>query len=352
MNEIYSPYKVVHHTDRLIALRAGRQVNPVHVNLIPSNKCNMRCSFCMFRTEKFPVVHEYDRASMLSLDKMREIISDCIDMGVKCIQIDGGGEPTTHPDLATVLRDIVASPMDLGMLTNGLALKQEHIDMLKYASWVRFSLDAANPITFADVKGVDKKAFDIVIKNIKKMIKCNKKATISINFVVTKRNWCEIIEATKMVRDLGADNIRIAGCGQSEGVAYYDYIMDGVQIKIKEAKKYETKSFKVISTFHERLEDMRSTVQDYEKCPMSQLVTFIGADYGVYLCCTKMYSPEGLIGSIKEQSFKELWESKVKEKIIENLKPSKDCKLVCLYEQRNKFINYMLKDTPEHVNFI
>jgi len=43
----------------------------------------------------------------------------------------------------------------------------------------------------------------------------------------------------------------------------------------------------------------------YTTCPFLQYLTDIGADCGVYTCQDKAFTKSGMLGSIKEKSFKE-----------------------------------------------
>ena len=56
--------------------------------------------------------------------------------------------------------------------------------------------------------------------------------------------------------------------------------------------------------------------------------------------------------NLKDQSFKDLWSSRKKKNMFDNLDASKVCDYMCLYESRNKFINELLNKNPFHVNFI
>jgi MoaA/NifB/PqqE/SkfB family radical SAM enzyme len=349
-SEIYSNYKIVHHQDRLIALRAGRQTVPVHVYLYPSDACNLKCDFCMFRGDKLNhELHSFDKANMLPMNKIEEIVYNCHDMGVKAIEVTGGGEPTTHPDIAFILWLVLHEKMELGFVTNGLILKDEVIGELKKSSWVRFSLDAATANTFTKIKGVN--AFDRVVRNMSRMVERNKKSVISVSFVITKDNYGEIVQGARLAKGIGLNNIRFGAPSQNRSKEYFDGFYDEARRLIVEAEKLSDNKFKVFNTFKDRLQNLQTGKQDYDFCPMQQIQTHIGADWNVYRCCVMTYSKEGLLGSLKHQTFKQLWESPATIKKIKELKPRRDCQLPCLFEQKNKFINYMLEDNPDHCNF-
>ena len=82
------------------------------------------------------------------------------------------------------------------------------------------------------------------------------------------------------------------------------------------------------------------------------MLTYIGADYGVYTCCTLAYNNKGFIGDINDQSFREIWESNMKQKLFAQHNPKIHCKFPCMYAEKNRFINYCIKENPKHINFI
>ena len=48
---VYSPFKAVHHLDRIHEFRQGRQPVPLQVQLIIADLCNHNCAFCAYRME-------------------------------------------------------------------------------------------------------------------------------------------------------------------------------------------------------------------------------------------------------------------------------------------------------------
>ena len=79
---------------------------------------------------------------------------------------------------------------------------------------------------------------------------------------------------------------------------------------------------------------------------------YIAADSNVYTCCTLAYNKKGLIGSIKDQTFKQLWESEERKTLYNNHKANIICNIPCMYKGKNEFIEYVVKKDPKHINFI
>jgi hypothetical protein len=80
------------------------------------------------------------------------------------------------------------------------------------------------------------------------------------------------------------------------------------------------------------------------------LNTYIGGDLTVYTCCNNAYNDHGDMGSIKDQRFLDYWLSESKKVKYKKFKAS-SCER-CMFNNKNKFINYMIEDNPIHVNYI
>ena len=91
--------------------------------------------------------------------------------------------------------------------------------------------------------------------------------------------------------------------------------------------------------------------KDYDWCPFMQILPVIGADLNVYPCHDKAYNLDnGLLGSIKEKSFKEFWMND-KDKFFK-INPSKICNNRCVPDEKNKMIIDYLDVDREHLDFL
>lgn len=374
MTEIGGPYsnlKVFHQHDRLEQLRRGEQIVPTQCQIILSDLCNHDCSFCSYRwsgytsNELFAVGEMAKFGTnnpnrMISHDKAIEILDDCAEMGVRAIQFTGGGEPTVHPQHREVFQHALDLGLDLAMVSNGAIFRkasagvQSTVDLLLRATWVRISLDAGTPETYSAIRRVPPAIFPQVTGNIRSLVAAKQKAgngpVIGVGFVVTKENWREVVAATEMARDLGVDNIRISAVFQPDDDAYFASFYDAAFEQCRIAASLATPSFRVFNRFAARLEDLHDKNPDYSFCGYQQFNTYVGADLNVYRCCTTAYNRIGEIGSLKNQRFRELWESEQKRRAIGDFNAA-GCPR-CMFNTINKTILYAINDKPEHANFI
>jgi MoaA/NifB/PqqE/SkfB family radical SAM enzyme len=351
---LYSPLKVFHHRDRIDCLRRGEQPSPAQVQLVITNRCNQRCRFCAYRMPGYPSNQLFCQADEISYPKVLEILDDAVAMGVGAIQLTGGGEPAIHPEFTQICRAVSDRGLDLALVTNGSAVPEDAIDVLAQAVWVRVSLDAGNSETYRAIRRTGRDVFASVWRMIGQLVEAKHRlgsqVVIGIGFVVTRENFREVIEATEMARSAGVDNIRLSAVFQSNGADYFSDIHPEAVELCREAKKLETDRFRVFNNFDYRFEDLELAHPNYRDCGIQHFDTYVAADLNVYRCCTTAYNERGLIGSIRDRRFRELWESEEKRRNFAAF-DARGCEF-CMFNQKNRTIAYAISKNPPHVNFV
>ena len=102
------------------------------VNLHVWGKCNLKCVYCY---GTFP-----ERPRSLPLASWCGILDELRESGVRRVTFSGG-EPTLHPDLASMLRHARTIGLQTSIITNGARLTDDMIDLLDL---VGISLDATD----------------------------------------------------------------------------------------------------------------------------------------------------------------------------------------------------------------
>ncbi|HTP10890.1 MAG TPA: GTP 3',8-cyclase MoaA [Anaerolineae bacterium] len=120
----------------------GRDIHYLRISL--TDKCNMRCVYCMSEDMIFQPNDE-----LMTTAEIRRLVQIFARLGVDKIRLTGG-EPTVHPDLLTIVRDVRAANITrISMTTNGLRLT-ELAAPLKEAGLerVNVSVDTLDPDRF------------------------------------------------------------------------------------------------------------------------------------------------------------------------------------------------------------
>ncbi len=120
----------------------GRDIHYLRISL--TDKCNMRCVYCMTEDMVFQPNDE-----LLTAAEIHRLVRIFARVGVDKIRLTGG-EPTVRPDLLTIVRDIRAAGITrISMTTNGLRLAELAVP-LKQAGLerVNISVDTLDPDRF------------------------------------------------------------------------------------------------------------------------------------------------------------------------------------------------------------
>jgi len=337
----YSDLKIAWFSDKLQSIRQRIVTAPIYVRLKPTNRCCHKCTFCAYNVEQSSMHDTMRLADELPREKVLEILSDFKDMGVKCTTYSGGGEPLMHPNIVEFFETTVNYGIDLSVITNGQFLNGERARGLINAKWVRVSMNYHEASMFKKSRGGSEKAFKQILSNIKGFGKIKSTTCdLAVNFILTKENHNSVFEATLMLKELGVNNVRFSPVWTKDFVAYHAQIKQQVVTALTKARDlFQSDSFKVYDSYKITEE---VDIRKYKKCYIVQIIPVVGADGFVYNCHNKSYTREGIVGSIKDKSFKEVWFSEKAKKHFEEFDPQQSCRCQCANDNKNLFINELL----------
>ena len=347
--DCYSPLKIFHHREQIDALRAGLRPDLLHCQLILTNRCNERCNFCAYRAKGYSSSEQFVEADEIPTDKALEIVDDFARLGIKAVELTGGGEPTIHPNFAQICKQLYYHGIQFGVVSNGSNWPKEVFNALGWASWVRVSMDCGRPSTYATIRNSSQQTYHRVRENIRRL-KAQNNLVLGVGFVVTKDNWPEIVEAAKNAKEDGVDNFRISAVFQNDGEHYFREFYNQAKVLCKQAKELETDKFTVFDLFGDRIEDLHQQSPSDSFCPIQHLVTYIGADLVVYRCCVLAYNERGALASIKDKSFYDVWQSQYLGWALTSF-DARHCPH-CMFNAKNATIRYAVNPNPDHVNFL
>jgi len=356
MGLLYTKMKVFHYKDKLDSLpRSNDEIlPPVHIRIKPTNVCGHNCWYCAYRVDDLQLGKDMVTRDFIPKEKMMEIIDDVIDMGVKAVTFSGGGDPFYYPHLLDAAKKLSSSPVKFASLTNGSRLSGEVADVFAHnAKWLRISIDGWDGKSYAQYRGVSEDEFSKIMTNIENFSKIGGKCYFGVSIIVDKKNAGHIYELTSRIKDAGAESVKIAPCIVSnegrENNEYHSEIYDSVKDEIaRTIEDLADDNLEIFDSYHEQLESFK---KDYTWCPYLQILPVIGADLNIYPCQDKAYNlDEGLIGSIKEQCFKDFWFSD-KNKFFK-INPSKVCNHHCVADSKNKLVLEYLNTDEDHMGFV
>ncbi len=362
----YSDLKAVWHLDKIAALRRGEQIVPAQVQLVISDLCNHDCSFCAYRMSGYTSNADFGEKRedgtinnnpnrMISIEKCGEIIKDCARLGVGAMQFTGGGEPTVHPDHIDIIANAQHRGMETALVTNGAILRDGWEDVFPKLAWLRVSLDAATAKTYAEIRKIPESAFQQTLDHVEMIADhfhaVGAKTTLGLSYVVTQENKHEVYEAAILAQGMGVPSIRFAAMFGPHLADYYSkHDCQGIDLQIELASKLNDDGFQVIGMFSSRYGDLEQGAPDYKTCYYQEFNCYIGADLNVYRCCNTAYNELGRVGSLKEQSFAEFWQSPEKEAAYGGF-DARACEH-CAFNGKNRLIHSMAGEAPTHAAFV
>ncbi|MBO8182257.1 MAG: radical SAM protein [Archaeoglobus sp.] len=157
-----------------------------------TNRCNLRCKHCYANAGKVD--------DELTLEEKLDLLRQLDDAGVVAISFSGG-EPLIHKDFWKVAEYASKLGFHVSVATNGTLITPEVAGRLKeIVDYVEVSLDAANPATHDEFRGV-KGAFERALNGIKSCVDAG--ILTGIATTATKLNLKEIPEIVSLAERLG-----------------------------------------------------------------------------------------------------------------------------------------------------
>ncbi|MDR3516841.1 MAG: radical SAM protein [Azospirillaceae bacterium] len=354
MSRLYSNLKFLRHTTQLDALRDRTMVAPVHVRIKPMNHCNQSCWFCAYRADNLQLGDGIDLKDRIPESKMFEITDDLIDMGVKAVTFSGGGEPLLYRPLPDVIERLAAGGIKIGALTNGANLKGRMADAFAaHGTWIRISVDGWDDASYAEARSIAEGHFTKLLENMRAFVRRGSRCVLGVSFIIGHANHAKIRDFCAMMKDIGVNHVKLSGVvvgnDGATNKAYHRNISAVVTEQIRAASDLNDANFSVIDHYHE-LDELFA--KSYTTCPFLQFLTVIGADCAVYTCQDKAYTQAGLLGSIRDRSFKEFWFSEENRQKLYGLDPSVSCQHHCVAHAKNLAITDILALDQDHAVFV
>lgn len=217
--------------------RRDRPLRDLRISL--TDRCNMRCRYCMPK-EHFPADHQFlSKSEILSYEELTTVVDALLPLGLSKVRLTGG-EPLLRRDICTFI-EMLPQELDLALTTNGLLLERFAKD-LKAAGLdrVTVSLDAIDVETFQAMGDTSAKP-ETVLKGIEEARRVG--LGVKVNVVVRAGyNEHSILQIAD--RFLGSDVI----------VRYIEFMDVG-----------ETNAWNLAEVITG--EDMRSMFEDLEQIP-------------------------------------------------------------------------------------
>ena len=108
-----------------------KRLDPIHAQWLPTNRCNLNCSFCS--------CSERDKSREMEYARAQVVIQDLAELGCKSVTITGGGEPLCYERLPEMIEYFRENGILVGLVTNGTLLERLDQKTLDLITWCRIS---------------------------------------------------------------------------------------------------------------------------------------------------------------------------------------------------------------------
>ena len=178
---------------------------PMTLEVYPTLRCNLDCSFCDTTDRHRPPVDE------LSAERWLEIIDEAHALGVQRVFVLGGGEPLARRDVTpALLRRVKEHGMQGVLTTNGTLLGPDLAAQLVETRWdeIHFSIDGPTAEVHDRLRG-QRGAFKKTVQAacslaVRKRREEREAPRIALHFVLTRENWRTLPDMVRLADSLGA----------------------------------------------------------------------------------------------------------------------------------------------------
>ena len=290
-----SPFRTIkyvpHYLDFVKRLQ-DMTLPPINVDITISNLCNHRCPGCSCAKSR------QERPQIMAIDEMRNLIEELADFGVRTVNIEGGGEPTMG-HLAMCVDKLIQVDMPFGLISNGglfAELKATFRAVKKYASYMRFSVDAVRPETYRQMHGMDGEELKRVEEGIKEFVKMPGECIVGVSYLVGTTESSEIVDVINKVNKIGVDYVQLKPLLKKGKV---------LQPRFSEEWASAVRQSRVPVVVYFDPIGIREILPD--TCSAGRIIGSLDPNFDVFNCCCRKDS-DTLIGRM-EGSFVDFWKS-------------------------------------------
>lgn len=341
-------HKLIFHPERVSEWRKNGDCFPIYAEFGASGGCNHRCKFCAFDYIGY-------RPVILNFDVFAKNIKVMAENGLKSMLFSGEGEPFCNPDTPRMINAAKQAGVDVAAASNGVLFTPEKAaECLASLSWIRFSVNAGTPNSYASIHGTKPEDFGRALSNIADAViikrQKNLQAAIGVQSVLLSENKNEMISLCKRVREIGADYFTVKPYSQhnmSNNSIKEDYA--DIEELQNELESLSTAEFAV--AFRTETMNAKGGKKSYSKCYGMPFAVHITAMGDVYGCSAFIGNDDWCFGNINEDDFADIWNGERRKKFMAVHHDISQCRELCRLDKINAYLEE-LTNPGAHVNFI
>jgi len=304
--------KLIKHPMLVTEWVANKKPVPQSLQVAPTEHCNLNCKFCS--------VANRSRKYVFDFDKLKKATLDFLLLGIKTVEITGGGEALLYPKINQYLEYILQFNLEVGLITNGTVINSVlDKDLMNRLSWIRIS---ANVLDYRDKIDIPK----------------DFPGTLGFSYV-----WTEGLSTKEQlikIRDIAIEN----------NAKYVRLVPNCLSTKEQQKQRND-----FLAPLAEELGSpiffQQKNFDTPPKCYWGYFKPFLYCDEYVYPCSSTVLNPDAdkqFNSSYRWchcSEIRDIWE-----RPINSIVDTSRCEH-CVFAEQNKLLEYMI--TPQgHENFI
>ncbi len=333
---------------------AGKMPVPRTMEFFLSNVCNHACAGCHSR-----YMHKND-VQFLDFDTMKEVVSDFAELGVEGVEISGGGEPLMYPQIIPAIAFMRSKGLKVGVFSNGTLLTPEISEFLvQNLLFLRIAFDAGTRETYKKIHGRDD--FGCLQENLRTLVDIRSKlgadkgrrlsdqkqqglVTIGAKYLVSSKNWHELVLAAEMARDVGLDYLQFKALRGSK------FTLEGEELE--QAKEMAEKALQLGTDDFQVFGSLEKT-KPIGRCFLNPIHPVVDAAGDMYLCAFFHHRKDThKIGNVYEKSFPEIWYSERHYEAFRSTKPKECAVFDCPFHEAASVAKAWIVNNQKHLEFI
>jgi cyclic pyranopterin phosphate synthase len=347
--------KILVYADKLRDIAAGGFPYPIDWHIYPSNVCNHKCTWCMFRqnTPDGAEGEQFKYRVKLTKTVLLKAVEDAARTGAKLVHFSGGGEPLLNKHTVEAMRLANDLGLEVALSTNGRLLTPEIAALVHN---IRVSLNAGTKQQHWKTNhGSDERDpgdWEVILENIRHCVPYAKR-DFGLGFVVDHENWQDIYPFCAVAAETGAHfvHIRPAFYYEAEKDATVRSAMPHAVIECERAKREFSEKVKVFSITEKF--DGYWTPRSYSKCHAVKtgIVLCATGDFAVCQDRTDLRFGSGYaIG----KTFEDIWGSREHKMLLNSICAGNELDKCprCVWNSRNSIIQEVFIEDGMRLNLV
>jgi GTP 3',8-cyclase len=339
------PHNWVYHPEIVDKVLQGdyNGIMPYSAEFVTTMNCTNRCKIpCGYKLQKImeecwdkndfsnPTLHMKDRSVAIPLAEK------LINGGIKGVIFTGGGEPFLFKDLEYMVKYFTERKVDVTVYTNGNCSSRRRIESLVEASplLVRVSLNTGDPKNYAEFhQSRDPKAYFNVLNTIENLAKGslrNPEMSVGVSVAINEINAPFVVDTAQRVREISERvgggiefmSYRPAFNYHGRNQLNIDFLERTHEIVEEDVKEVLSNTGIKLSNVSCRYDALKNNTRNYSQCRANGLYVEMGPSGKLHLCCERNCNRNFVIGDLKTQTVKEIWEGELRKAMIDYINAS------------------------------